>query len=66
MYFVVVQRRDLNVLDSVVTIGVEPYDGLQARVVNACDLAHHPYFHVLSLTLWDGHVAGAVVLFIGH
>lgn len=66
MYFIVVERRNRYLFQSLVGLRVSTDNRLQFIRLNACDLPHHFHFDVLGVIFWDRQVAWGVVLLIGH
>ena len=63
---IVIERLELNELNSLIGVWMESNDGLKAIRVDAGNLAHDAHLHVLRILLRDGHIRRRVVLFITH
>lgn len=63
---IVVEGLDIDILDSVVGLGVVSDDRLQPVRLNTHELPHHSHLHILTTVLRYRQVAGRMVLFIAH
>ena len=63
---IVVNRRVLNKLDSVVAVWMEADDRLKLVAVDAGDLPDNSDLDILAVVLWDRHVGRRMMFLVAH